>query len=487
MARSSGQWADDESIDPAGRRRGRSLRWALGVLLALLMAAGGTYWRWGANAERALNEVVDELRRNGQPVEAADLVGPPVPGADNAAIDLRSAAQSLDTGSAAWKAFEAIDFDEPPTEASRRSSAAVLETDGARKALALVRQARSRRAADWQIPMQSPLISTLLPDVGEQRKLARVVRAAAEQARLRDDCAAAVEYHRDILGISRAVDRQGLLITHLVALTISGMAVKEIEELAPQLKISAGVASADGPRPATPQQIRMLIADLLDEFPVNEGLRRAFQTERVLQLDTAQLLADRKLSLSAVTGTTRGGKGAGIDHLPRAMILSDARLMLDNATATLAALEKSPDWPTYQKSVPPPPLPGAGESGRHFVASLLLPTYGTAVRNHFHGLGDRRLAAATLGVRLYAHDHRGKTPQTLDEIVPNYLPSLPIDPMAAGGKSLCYVPSPHARLYSVGDNGTDESGSEVPLNARKQPVSRWDQEDAVFSPDAKDR
>ena len=86
VARSSGQWADDESIDPAGRRRGRSLRWALGVLLALLMAAGGTYWRWGANAERALNEAVDELRRNGQPVEAADLVGPPVPGADNAAM-----------------------------------------------------------------------------------------------------------------------------------------------------------------------------------------------------------------------------------------------------------------------------------------------------------------------------------------------------------------------------------------------------------------
>ena len=487
MARSSGQWADDESIDPAGRRRGRSLRWALGVLLALLVAAGGTYWRWGVNAERALNEAVDELRRNGQPVEAADLVGPPVPGADNAAIDLRSAAQSLDTASAAWKAFEAIDFDEPPTEASRRSSAAVLETDGARKALALVRQARSRRAADWQIPMQSPLISTLLPDVGEQRKLARLVRAAAEQARLRGDCAAAVEYHRDILGISRAVDRQGLLITHLVALTISGMAVKEIEELAPQLRISEGVASADGPRPATPDQVRMLIAGLLDESPANEGLRRGFRTERVLQLDTALLLADRKLSLSAVMGTTGAGKGAAIDHLPRAMILSDARLMLENATATLAALEKSPDWPTYQKSAPPSPLPEGGGTNRHFVASLLLPTYENAVRNHFHGLGDRRLAAATLGVRWYASDHGGKPPQTLAELFPIYLSSIPIDPMVAGGKPLRYLPAPHALLYSVGDNGTDESGSEAPLKAHKQPVSRWDQEDAVFSPDAKDR
>jgi hypothetical protein len=102
------------------------------------------------------------------------------------------------------------------------------------------------------------------------------------------------------------------------------------------------------------------------------------------------------------------------------------------------------------------------------------------VKTHFHGLGDRRLAATALAARWCASEHGGQFPQSLDELVPTYLPSVPIDLMAAGGKALRYVPAPRPLLYSVGDNGADDGGSTAPLDPRKQPMNRWDQQDAVF-------
>ncbi|MFA0747150.1 MAG: hypothetical protein EORIYHIE_001019, partial [Candidatus Fervidibacter sp.] len=43
----------------------------------------------------------------------------------------------------------------------------------------------------------------------------------------------------------------------------------------------------------------------------------------------------------------------------------------------------------------------------------------------FHAL--QRLGQVAVALRLYRHEH-GRYPETLEELVPKYLPSLPIDP-----------------------------------------------------------
>jgi hypothetical protein len=52
----------------------------------------------------------------------------------------------------------------------------------------------------------------------------------------------------------------------------------------------------------------------------------------------------------------------------------------------------------------------------------------------------------------------GQLPETLDELVPDFLPSVPIDPN--GGKPLRYHPNSDGTylLYSVGENGVDDGG-----------------------------
>ena len=85
---------------------------------------------------------------------------------------------------------------------------------------------------------------------------------------------------------------------------------------------------------------------------------------------------------------------------------------------------------------------------------------------HFRGLMQRRVTALMLAIRIYQIDHNGQYPQTLTELVPNYLPQLPADPLAGDAKTFGYRLSPRPLLWSVGEDGVDDGGSERLLGNR---------------------
>ncbi len=69
----------------------------------------------------------------------------------------------------------------------------------------------------------------------------------------------------------------------------------------------------------------------------------------------------------------------------------------------------------------------------------------------------RRLLYTDLALRSF-HDDRGRPPQTLDELVPEYIREIPIDPYA--DKPLVYRPNGDSFiLYSVGPDCTDNGGT----------------------------
>ena len=77
---------------------------------------------------------------------------------------------------------------------------------------------------------------------------------------------------------------------------------------------------------------------------------------------------------------------------------------------------------------------------------------------------DRRMSAVSLAAQLYRADH-GQWPAALKDLVPTYLPAVPIDPMAPDGRPLGYVlvkgglPDGGDRplVFSVGLDGVDDS------------------------------
>jgi len=68
------------------------------------------------------------------------------------------------------------------------------------------------------------------------------------------------------------------------------------------------------------------------------------------------------------------------------------------------------------------------------------------------------LLQTDLAIRLFHHD-RGRLPESLESLVPEYLAAVPIDPLAKSGKPLRYrVENGNFVLYSVKDWGPDNGG-----------------------------
>lgn len=54
-------------------------------------------------------------------------------------------------------------------------------------------------------------------------------------------------------------------------------------------------------------------------------------------------------------------------------------------------------------------------------------------------LTRRRIAASTLAVYLYSADHAGDFPESLDALVPEYLPAVPLDPFGQKTQKIAYI------------------------------------------------
>ena len=89
--------------------------------------------------------------------------------------------------------------------------------------------------------------------------------------------------------------------------------------------------------------------------------------------------------------------------------------------------------------------PTAGRYGHLFTDAVGL-SLGTSTRfltTDFRCRAERRATAALLALRLYHLDH-GRWPAALAELVPAYLPAVPLDPLVGGNRPIGYLVQPRA-------------------------------------------
>ena len=123
--------------------------------------------------------------------------------------------------------------------------------------------------------------------------------------------------------------------------------------------------------------------------------------------------------------------------------------------AAIDAMQQ-PSLPTFRSAAPQLVRNG---SILRFYATMLAPRYDELAKRHYESLAARRLAACSLAIRWYQCDHHGRVPAGLDALVPEYLPAVPLDPLAADDRPLTYAPhEPRPRIYSVGGDGQDDVG-----------------------------
>jgi hypothetical protein len=459
---------------PAPKRRGRLRRGLirLGCVAAFLVVAwtAGT-WGWGKYEERALARRVDALRAAGEPVTPDDLAPGPVPDAANAAAAFRAAARTIDEKSAAWVVLEEqFEWPRPPLTDYERSTLRAVVGENA-EALRLAEPAAAMAGADWGVTLTSPMILALVPDLAEQRKLARLIHADVMLALDAGDVGHGLRGVERLLAISRALEHHPTFIAHLVAAGVSALAAQTAAEAARDVMPG---------EPLTPEVLaraQALVARLLDEREFREGLLRAYRWERASHLDTLPAVLDGRMDAATQRG---GGAGKVIPPgLMRALFVRNTSAALDHTGGLLDAAATTQDWPGLRHRLASSPSAVERSPRFYFLAHLLTASLDRAAFQHYRVAADRRMAAVVLAVALYRADHGGRLPATLGELVPDYLSAVPADPLAGGGKPLGYVPDPaRPRVYSVGEDGVDHGGR--PVDPRQSRSSQERVTDTVF-------
>ena len=460
---------DTESYQLQPRRR-RIVRRVLPLLVVALL--GGHEW-WSYREDQQLTEAVELLRRAGEPVRPDEFQPAIVADSDNAALDLGRGASSLPVKAEDWNYLDVTELAAPLTPAEALRIRRVVETHAG--VLRHVRASTAKAGVDWGQRFETPVILGQRPDLYPQRDVADFLGMAVLLAHHDGDDAGALRLIDDLLFVSRAVDEHPTLSAHFTSAYVAEVATTRLAQVTPLLRIDGSHSRA-----ATTGQVRAIIAALLDVETPRRGALRALRGERAWQQDSLRAIAGGTMPL----GVLHGGRNEmrwsddAARFIFKPLMLSDARLMLRHAATAIAAMGAA-DRPAASARVSGLEDELHARWPKHLVARMLTPNYEGFVRRYHTDLTNRRLAATALAAQWYAAEHSGELPDLANQLVPRYVPSIPHDPMASS-KSLVYVSDAAApRVYSVGDNGTDDGGSRASRRGYEHPRG-WECLDVVI-------
>jgi hypothetical protein len=433
-------------------------------------------WAW--EARRRLNAAVRECRSPTRPLLAEDFARPPIPDEQNAAALIRGAAAQ----------YVPMD-DWSPLDRFEASQGSALDVNLVRAwlernagPLAQLRRTRDLPAHWGDLSPQSFITLLFSRYRSNVPVMAGVTHYAALLARRDGQHASAVEYWRDGCAVTRAAFA-GLTWDDYYA------GIRAQDTLTSAILRRVGQIMSDRVvEPAAPGQLRALLNDLLDERPFMDGCVRSLCAERLLILEYVRALKEGR------AGTTFDADRDRLNpptRLERAVIRTiepaldlKAVATTRELTAAVAAFEQAHlGYGAVVSRLPNQKL-GPVRTGTYPVDEMLeytpIPHFATTARVCFQSLAQRRAAAVAVAVRLYVHDREGLMPGGLPELVPAYLPAVPVDPFGDGKTPLRYLTSPRPVVYSVGPDGIDDLAKGSWTLPRVQSFAPWNSPDAVF-------
>ncbi len=429
-----------------------------GVLFVILFALR-IWWGWEAN--RRLQAEIDKIIAAGEPIYPEDFdPKEEVPNEQNAARLLIGADEATNLAPEQQELLKKVTGDPEPIRARLDQARGI--TEGNSEVFRRLRRARKLPGTDWGIRIRTPAINTSIPSYSGQRQLSKLMYVSAMYHHGTGNDAEAVEVLRDALAHSDSLNQQQTLIGQLVAWACGALTMKAIEEILPSLHIVLDEGSSAGRLDAASRsQIRSLLTRLMDERGMREGMRRAMMCERMYQVDIHKELMGGNSTMSSMFGW--GGPmpvsvpDVAWRHALGPALTLDLITVLRETTPFVDAADA-----TSFSGVPSVGEDSTDESGFRFLLpphqSFLSGSFERSFELYFRLLARRRVAGTAVAIRLYEVDH-GQRPESLAELVPDYLPHMLEDPFTEDGQALRYLPNAaHPVVYSIDANRVDDGG-----------------------------
>jgi hypothetical protein len=303
------------------------------------------------------------------------------------------------------------------------------------------------------------------------REFARLLSAEALQRKRKGDVDGSLESCQTILKLCRHMDDEPFLIAFLVQKTIFSIGVVTLFGK----PLGKGVLS-DADASAT--AYRAVLAEL-KALDIDRAFVRALKGERVFMNEMYEWLRSETQKLRnpfSLWQTVVGEKSVDLMFLlsPRNWFAENQLLMLEFYRQFLPIAQKGVPYDRQQVRQLIAEFKRKCRKGwtvtlgkwkiswRHYdLAEVAINTY------DYDSLFDRvtdthalqRVTMTALALRLYRKEN-GRYPENLQQLVPKYLPSVPIDPY--DGKPLRYRKLQKGfKVWSVGGNCKDDGGVKV--------------------------
>jgi hypothetical protein len=301
------------------------------------------------------------------------------------------------------------------------------------------------------------------------REFARLLSAEALQRKRKGDVDGALESCQTILKLCRHMDDEPFLIAFLVQKTIFSIGVVTLFGM----PLGKGVLS-DADASATAYQA--VLAELRAWY-IDRAFVRALKGERVFTNEMYEWLRSETQKLRnpfSLWQTVVGEKSVDLMFLlsPRNWFAENQLLMLEFHRQLISVAQKGVPYDRQQLRQLIAKFKrkcrkgwtvtlGKREIswGRYPLAEVSIDTYDPLLDRVTDTHALQRVTMTALALRLYRKEN-GRYPENLQQLVPKYLPSVPIDPY--DGKPLRYRKLQKGfKVWSVGGNRKDDGGVKV--------------------------
>lgn len=467
-------------------------RWKIwiGVGLFLALVTVSMVLSFHFQPESTVAAYEQSLRAKGEKLQISELIPPPVPAQSNSVNAVQQAfkmlapspedipwqMKSVAPGKAmvGWSQPDARGYD---FTNSWKDFATEITAD--QPAIALLHQVLQRPKLDFHLDYKQGT-SLLLPQLPAMKRAAQTLDAAAMCELHFNHTGSATTNILTMLGFVQKDSADRLLISHLVRLAIAAIAVPPTWELLQNTNAT-----------------ELQLADLQkgwEKLDLLADAETSLEMERAWGIKDIQNLRTNRENLKSMFAMFSGHGGlGGLGHRasglmaltagPRLAIAeamwrsswsySDELNLLKTDTLVLEILRKLQADPNQNFKVAYDALDKRLSSitndyaGASFFRALHVPgvddsfhiySPGAIVRKDLQMETARRIVVTAIALRRFQLKH-GKLPKTIEELAPDFLSTVPMDPM--DGKPLRYHPNGDGTflLYSVGENGVDDGGS----------------------------
>ena len=471
-------------------------RWKIliGVGIFLVLAMVSAWVTAHHRPQSAVEAYKKLLREKGEKLEISEVSPPPVPAESNSVEDVRAAFGMIGSSNAkiphamklvapgkamvGWRQPEAVGDDFTNSWEDLEA-----EMTANRPAIELLEKVLERPKLDFQLDYKKGS-ALLLPHLASMKRSAQQLDAAAICNLHAGDTSMAVTNIMTLLGLAQGNEGEAILISHLVRIAMISIAITPTWELLQATN-------------ATDAQLAALQKSWGQPDFFDEAIN-AYTVERVLGVDHIEKARASHECFQQIAGMYASGPGGSsgsggsiwdwppdwkaITEKPRYAVgeimwrsswsYSDELRTLQSqqiAMETLRAMRTNQtqyykaDYDAMQTRIASLGITNVGEA---FFQALDIPDMSEVFGGLYFGSvalkvlrieTARRIVETAIALKRYQIKN-GRWPETLNELVPEFIASVRIDPY--DGKPLKYHTTADGwyLLYGVGENGVDDGG-----------------------------